>query len=220
MPLGGWLGRIESLRPDWLRNEFRHGVIALGGGALFSAVALVLVPEGSKHLHWSISVSVLIIGGAVFMGIDVWLAKHKSPASQLVAMLADFVPESLALGSAFAAGSSVGPVLAIMIGVQNLPEGFNAFREMKAAGHLSPTKLVSSFFGMSFLGPLAGLIGYLWLSQFPTTIDVVMLFAAGGILYLTFEDVAPQARLENSWLPPLGAVLGFAIGLTGHLILS
>lgn len=42
-----------------------------------------------------------------------------------------------------------------------------------------------------------------------------MAFSAGGILYIIFQDLAPQIRLENSWIPPLGAVLGFLIGLVG-----
>ena len=46
-----------------------------------------------------------------------------------------------------------------------------------------------------------------------------MLFAAGGILYLTFEDIAPQARLERHWAPPIGAVCGFALALLGEMLL-
>jgi len=44
-----------------------------------------------------------------------------------------------------------------------------------------------------------------------------MMFAAGGVLYLVFQDIAPQARLARHWAPPLGAVFGFALGLSGHM---
>ena len=44
--------------------------------------------------------------------------------------------------------------------------------------------------------------------------------AAGVIVYLIFQDIAPQAKLRNRWAPPLGAVLGFALGLAGHLLIS
>lgn len=47
-----------------------------------------------------------------------------------------------------------------------------------------------------------------------------MLAAAGGILYITFQDIAPQARLARHWGPPLGAVLGFVVGLAGHMWLQ
>lgn len=45
-----------------------------------------------------------------------------------------------------------------------------------------------------------------------------MLFAAGGILYAVFEDIAPQVVLENERAPPMGAVLGFVLGVAGHLL--
>lgn len=39
IPIGGLLARIEHLGPDWLENEFRHFVIAFGGGILLGAVS-------------------------------------------------------------------------------------------------------------------------------------------------------------------------------------
>ena len=47
-----------------------------------------------------------------------------------------------------------------------------------------------------------------------------MLFASGGILYLTLQDIAPHARLERHWGPPIGAVLGFALALVGEMLLQ
>ena len=44
--IGGLMAGIERVRPGWLDTEARHTIIAFGGGALISAVALVLVPEG------------------------------------------------------------------------------------------------------------------------------------------------------------------------------
>ena len=52
----------------------------------------------------------------------------------------------------------------------------------------------------------------------PESMALGGMFAAGGILYLTFQDIAPQARLEHHWAPPLGAVLGFALALVGEML--
>jgi ZIP family zinc transporter len=61
----------------------------------------------------------------------------------------------------------------------------------------------------------------LWLlADLPTLTAAIMMFAAGGIRYLTFQDIAPQARLERHWAPPLGAVAGFAMGLAGAMLLG
>jgi ZIP family zinc transporter len=54
IPLGGLLASIEHVHPKWLEQEFRHFVMAFGGGVLLAAVALVLVPEGMAHLSGSI----------------------------------------------------------------------------------------------------------------------------------------------------------------------
>lgn len=218
MPLGALIACRERFRPHWLEQEFRHSVMAVGGGALLSAVALVLVPDGVAHLSVAGALLWFLLGGLTFMLIDVLLHRFRTPASQLVAMLADFVPESVALGATFALGGSNGLLLALLIGVQNLPEGFNAFRELRQSSRLAAGRIVLLFALMALLGPLAGLIGYFWLAAYPQWVAAVMLFAAGGILYAVFQDIAPQVRLARHWGPPLGAVLGFALGMVGHML--
>ena len=47
-----------------------------------------------------------------------------------------------------------------------------------------------------------------------------MLFASGGILYLIFQDIAPQARLERHWAPTLGAVLGFCFAMLAEMFVG
>jgi len=218
MPLGALIARVEQIRPRWLEHEFRHSVIAFGGGALLSAVALVLVPDGAEHLEAGPALFWFVLGGGIFMLIDVVLNLFKTAASQLVAMLADFIPESIALGAAFALGGSNGLLLALLIGLQNLPEGFNAYRELRQSSHYSSRRIILTFALMALLGPLAGLIGYLWLAEYAAVVAAIMLFAAGGILYSVFQDIAPQVQLERHWGPPMGAVFGFALGILGHML--
>ena len=219
MPAGAILARFERIHPDWLEQEFRHAVLAFGGGALFSAVALVLVPEASEVLSPIMSVGWFIVGGLIFCGLDILLAKMHNATSQLVAMLADFIPEAMALGAVFSTGGDSGLLLAFLIGLQNFPEGFNAYREMDHGPGLSGFRIVVVFAGLALLGPIAGLSGYFLLAQYPTLLAIVKMVAGGGILFLVFQDIAPGVRLEQTWAPPLGAVLGFALGVLGHDLL-
>ena len=108
-------------------------------------------------------------------------------------------------------------LVAALIALQNLPEGFNAMREL-TAGKASPSGLrVLMLFVLAVpLGPLMAFAG-MALSPGSPVIGGVMMLAAGGILYLMFQDIAPQVPLEQSWLPPFGAVLGFVLGLAGHM---
>ncbi|MFN1833750.1 hypothetical protein AB2B38_000700 [Balneola sp. MJW-20] len=40
-----------------------------------------------------------------------------------------------------------------------------------------------------------------------------MIFSIRRILYLTFQDIAPQAKLDKHRGPPLGVVAGFVFGI-------
>jgi ZIP family zinc transporter len=218
MPIGAAFASFEKINTEWIEEEFRHSVMAFGGGALLSAVALVLVPEGIANLE-PLSASIcFIVGGFSFMILDVLLKKIDTPASQLAAMLSDFIPEALALGAAFATGNDNAFLLAGLIALQNLPEGFNAYRELNESSSYSPLRIVFMFALMSGLGPVAGVSGYLWLPDYPVIVAAIMLLASGGILYSIFQDIAPQVKLEKHWAPPMGAILGFVLGMVGLMV--
>lgn len=224
MPAGALLARVKGFQPDWLEEELRHSILALGAGALISAVALVLVPESLPDISGWMACLCFFAGALAFMGLDIYLARQRSQASQLAAMLSDFIPESIALGTTAALGGST-LLLGVLIAVQNLPEGFNAYRELEAskrdAKRVKPSlKLVFIFTLMALLGPLATLVGYHWLSVYPAWVAGIMLFAAGGILYSVFQDIAPNIRMEKHWAPPLGAVIGFLIGMLGLILVD
>jgi len=219
MAVGGLLAGTPGLPGFMRRSDVRHGIVAFGGGALLAAVALVLVPEGMENIPPSVAAVCFVAGALVFMALDVVLARRGTPASQLVAMLADFIPESLALGASVAAGGHSAPLLALIIGLQNLPEGFNSFHEIHARGDLRARRIILMLLAASLFGPLFGLTGFFLLSDQPTLVHGIMLFAAGVILYLIFQDIAPQTRLDNHWTPPLGAVLGFLLGMMGEMVM-
>ncbi len=219
IPLGALLSVGDHIKSNWLETEFRHSVMAFGGGALLSAVALVLVPEGSRNLGVVAISFWFMAGGIAFMALDIFLHRLNTSMAQLVAMLSDFVPEALALGAALSLGNSSAFLLALLMALQNLPEGFNSFRELKSATTFSNGRLLGVFVLLALLGPVCGFAGYYWLSAYPVAVSCVMIFSAGGILYITFTDIAPQAKLENHWLPAIGVVAGFLLGLIGHQFL-
>jgi ZIP family zinc transporter len=217
IPIGGVLARVERLQPRWLEKEFRHTVLAFGGGVLLAAVALILVPEGSQRLGAWEATGIFVAGGVAFMLLDRALAGHRTPASNLMAALLDFAPESIALGALISSDPSLGTMLALFIGLQNLPEGFNAYREMACHGRMETARVLWVLAAAALIGPICGVLGFLLLSDVPAVTGLVMMFAAGGILYLVFQDIAPQARLARHWAPPLGAVFGFSLALSGHM---
>jgi zinc transporter ZupT len=76
-------------------------------------------------------------------------------------MLLDFLPGSLGLGGLAASGADTITLLAALIALQNLPEGFNAYHKLCDASHRSRTLLLLMLALLS-LGTIFGL-GSIWL---------------------------------------------------------
>lgn len=213
--IGGYIAKLDRTKDSVLKNEILHGITALGGGILLAAVAFALVPKGMESLPvFSLMLSFLG-GGALFCWFDWWIQQQKSSVSQFVAMLADYIPEAISLGAVFATNPSLGYYLAAFIAAQNLPEGFNAYRELAGTPHR-----IGYLFVASILGPIAALAGYYLLQDHEQITAGMMTFAGGGILYLVFQDIAPQAKLQRHWIPALGAVIGFHIGMLGEFFMG
>jgi ZIP family zinc transporter len=217
--VGGVIAKHEGSADTEGKRELIHGIVAFGGGILVAAVAFALVPEGMAYLPPVGLATTFALGGVAFCTFDAQLSSRGGSKAQFLAMLMDFVPEALALGALFHHDHRTAILLAIFIGAQNLPEGFNAYREVTAGGIKTRSALVV-LFAVSLLGPVAGLLGYLCLRDLPVLTASIMSFAGGGILYLIFQDIAPQSKLQRHWTPPLGAVLGFLVGMIGKQILG
>ncbi len=219
IPIGGLLARFEHIPSYWLEQEVRHFIVALGGGILLGAVAIVLVPAGIDSMNQSIWVMpIFCSGGIIFFLIERVLSLGRRESPQMMGMLLDYVPEAIALGGLVTLYPSVASLLAILISLQNLPEGFNTYRELIAHHQSTPRKTLSFMARLVILGPLSGLLGFFFLSEHPSVLGGIMMFASGGILYLIFQDIAPQCRLEKHWAPPLGAVFGFCIAILSEFL--
>ncbi|MFY0618873.1 ZIP family metal transporter [Shimia sp.] len=220
IPLGAVLARLEHISDRWLETRVLKSVTAFGGGALLSAIALVLVPKGAEALPVTFAVALLLLGGVCFALIDKALARASGSGALVLAMLLDFLPEAMALGALLVTEAATAKLLAAMMFLQNLPEGFAAFREIWGKGRISPAKVLLIFVVLAGLGPLCAFVGFRFLAADPETLGAIMIFAAGGILYLVFQDVAPEAHEKGAFSPALGAVAGFALGLAGDMIIG
>ncbi len=217
--VGGSAAWANGGRDTTTKREITHGIIALGGGILAAAVAFALLPQGMVVLG-PVSLGVTFCaGGLLFCALDAYLSRRGDTKAQFMAMLMDFLPEALALGAVFAHDRRLGVLLAAFIGAQNLPEGFNAFREVVASG-VRPRVALMALLAVSLLGPIAACTGYFFLQNQAKLTAGIMTFAAGGIMYILFQDIAPQAKMTRHWIPPLGAVLGFAIGMVGKQLIG
>ena len=217
--VGGAVARVLPSGRREIVQEVIHSAIAFGGGILVAAVAFALVPTGLSALPLWLAVVLFFVGSLLFMWVDARLSRCGGSRAQFMAMLLDFLPEAVSLGAVFPHNPRLGILLALFIGTQNLPEGFNAYRELIAGG-ASRRGVLAMMFALSFLGPLAGLLGFVFLQSAGGVVGALMLVAAGGILYLVFQDIAPLVRMRRHWAPALGATLGFIVGMVGEKLLG
>lgn len=217
IPMGGFLNSSISAVLKKNRTVFNHFMTALGGGALLSAVALVLVPDGMEKQNDYVGVSTFVLGGFLFLLLDRRMARSKGGGPQVVAMVSDFIPEAIALGAVFLQSVEQAYLLAGIMMIQNIPEGYNAFDEFPSEGSKKRRNkhTLKVFIAISILGPICAMVGALALAEYESLLGALMTTSAGGITYLIFRDIAPAANLRNNFYPSFGSILGFAVGLLG-----
>lgn len=216
IPLGALIASGEKLERFCLRFEIDSFISYFGGGALLAAIALVLIPYGMKHNSTVEAALFFLLGSLLLWQVDSILKKRGSSTSLFMGMLLDFIPESVLLGAVVTQHVQSGYLLAVLIALQNLPEGFASSREIKDTG-LSTGKMWLIFLLAPAAGPLAAWLGHTLLVGNQTALGLLSMFCSGGILYLIFDDIAPKAHARYHDFPALGAVFGFLLGLVGAM---
>ena len=154
------------------------------------------------------------------MVVDRYLTKKGTPFSQWMAMMLDFIPEAIVLGAVISMNFNQAIFMAVIIAAQNFPEGFNAYREIISRGKgWVRTHVMGLMAAAVIMGPLFTLCGRYIFDPHSIELGALMTFCGGGILYLVFNDIAPQAKLEQHWLPSFGAIIGFVIGMIGMALI-
>lgn len=217
--IGGFLARSGIFARGESGREISHSIVAFGAGVLVAAVAFVLTPRGIDLLSLPVIIPVFLSGVVVFALLDSLIGRHGGRLAQLMAMALDYVPEAIALGSVFSYDRNTGLLLALFIGLQNLPESYNAFGDLVKSGY-SRNRAFWTLFPFAFIGIIAAVLGFSFISEADRLVSSLMLFAAGGILYLVFQDITPMIKYKKHRAPAFSATIGFMIGIIGVKILG
>lgn len=217
--VGGLASYSVSNYTHHYRDSISHAMIAMGGGILIASIAFVLVPHSIIHISPLPACVSFIFGAGLFAYLDKKITTSGHSSAQVLAMLMDFIPEIMALGASFSQDPKLGFLLALFIGIQNLPEGFNAYNELTLSKK-SPMKSLVILGLLSLIGIIPTLLGYYAFKDSITLISIIMLSSAGGILYLVFQDIIPLSKVQNTTFSAFSGVVGFLIGLLGYMFFS
>ncbi|MBA2268803.1 MAG: ZIP family metal transporter [Nitrosopumilus sp.] len=187
---------------------------AFGAGLLMSAAIFQMVLEAEKDIGLVLTMISFASGAVIFTIADYIAEKKGGGAGILLGIGLDSIPESLAIGASIAAA---GPItaLAVIIGIQNIPEGIASYKEMmtgKTAFNNNPKKALGSIGIVSIIPIILGLVGLFYFQGMQFIISIILALSAGGIFYMLYYDMIPKAHKERKWVPTFGAILGFMLG--------
>ena len=196
---------------------FAAGVML--SASFFSLIKPALETDGTKLPTWLI-VGISVILGALFLwGIDKIVPHFHSStkedeglkseglsknAKMFLAVTIHNVPEGLSVGIAFGVGLVSGNsalimgalLLAIGIGIQNIPEG--AVVALPIKGETGSSKKAFLFgMGSGAVEPIAGVIGLFLAMQIQGIMPWALAFAAGCMIYVVGEEMIPEMKGEG-----------------------
>jgi zinc transporter, ZIP family len=185
---------------------------AFGAGILISAAIFGMVIQAEKSIGVIQTFLFFIFGSIIFTIADVIATRKGGGADILIGIGLDTLPESLAIGASIAAGPALA--IALLIGIQNIPEGIAAYKEMRTGktAFKDSRRALYAIGVISIIPVILGLIGLFFLQGLHYMIGLIFALSAGGIFYMLFYDMIPKAHKERKWLPTFGAILGFIIG--------
>ena len=212
---------------------------AFGGGILFSAVALELVPEADREAGAALTALGLLAGTLVYVAADWWLGRdeemmamrrdgHAAAAGQPMAMdhshadaargeaiatgiFVDGVPESVALGLTIAEGE-LGVALLAGILIGNVVEAYGAAQPIIAGGHtrrFAITLMTAIGFALAFATVLGGTI---LANASGEVVGTAQAVAGGAVLAVVSIAIVPHAFAEVNRVVASATVAGFIAG--------
>ena len=215
---------------------------AFGGGILFAAVALELVPEADAGAGPVLTAAGLLAGTLIYVGADALLSRdpsthemrrmsHAAAAGQpmgaapersqaargesiAAGIFVDGVPESIALGLTIAEGD-LGVALLAGILLGNVVEAYGAAQPILAGGR-------SKRFALGLLGSIGLALaastvlgGTLLADASEELIGTTQAVAAGAVLAVITIAIVPHAFKQVSRSVATATVAGF---ITGYLL--
>ena len=225
------VGAVAGLALD-MRHRLIALVTAIGVGLLIAAASLYLISGALETVAPATVASGAIAGAATFslanLALSRWAADKRKrcgecerqpseaelPGSGVAiaaGSLLDAVPESVILGASVAGGGEALPPAALIaaFGMANVAEGLSSAVGMRAAGR-SRWYVLGVWSSAVLVSVGAAVLGFALFSDHTATRGWLEAFAAGAVIGLVVETMAPEAVAQQRGFTGLLAMLGFS----------
>ncbi len=224
--LGTAGGGLMVLLVRQVKETLLSAILGISAGIMTVIIFVDLIPEAQAVGSTMTSLLGLLLGILLIGSLDLFFPhKHflssedghgqflKAGLLLAIGIALHNVPEGLAIGAGYSAASNLGLGLAIIMAIQNFPEGMAVACTLSLGGLRSRSVfLITLLAGLpmglgAFIGAYLGSISNLVLS-------ISLGFAAGAMLYITFDELIPDAhRKAEGHTAILGILGGIFIGI-------
>ena len=206
-------------------------VMAFGVGALISSVAFELVVPALEDAEgWQVALAMAVGSLAFFVGdraiASVGGSARKNPDKQsdgedgddsglgiVLGTVLDGIPESAVLGMSLVGGGGVSIALLAGIWVSNFPESLGSTVNLKKSGW-AKKRIRLMWWGIALVCALSAGVGYAVVNNSDAlTGALVSSFAAGALLTMIADEMAPEAYERSQIYAGLATVAGFTFAL-------
>jgi ZIP family zinc transporter len=208
-------------------------VMAFGVGALISSVAFELVvPALEDAKRWQVPLAMAVGSLAFFVGdraiasvggSDRKNADKRSDGEDggdsglgiVLGTVLDGIPESAGLGMSLVGGGGGGGGIALLAGiwVSNFPESLGSTVNLTKSGW-AKNRIRLMWWGIALVSALSAGLGYAVVNNSDAlTGALVSAFAAGALLTMIADEMAPEAYERSQIYAGLATVAGFTFAL-------
>lgn len=189
-----------------LSEKWKDILIAFTAGIMVSASTFGLMPQAIKE-SGIIALTLGLLAGIIVLDqiekniphIDVENDSRISgfDSKSLLVIIALFIhniPEGLSTGFSYASQSSgLGPMVAISIGAQNVPEGL-ILAVFLINSNVSKLKSFLIVFITGLMEAVSAVAGYTMASSIQDMIGFGLAFAAGAMMFIVYKELIPESH--------------------------
>ncbi|WP_270171080.1 ZIP family metal transporter [Paenibacillus sp. SYP-B4298] len=223
------LGALPLLLFRSLSEKWKDILIAFTAGIMVSASLFGLLPQALKEAGL-IPLTVGLMIGVIVLDLleknipHIDIEKRRGISSfntkTLLVMFALFIhniPEGLSTGFSYAStNEGLGPMVAIAIGAQNMPEGL-VLAVFLMQSKVSKLKLLMIVTLTGLMEVVSAIIGYFTASYIQWLIGYGLAFASGAMLFIVYKELIPETHSHGYERP---ATYSFIFGLIIMIYIS
>ncbi|KIL37618.1 dihydroorotate dehydrogenase [Cohnella kolymensis] len=200
------LGAVPLLFIKKLSEKWKDVLIAFTAGIMVSASTFGLMPQSIKE-GGIIGLTVGFLIGIITLDIierniphidvenDSGLSSFDSKSLLvIIALFIHNIPEGLSTGFSYASNNAgLGPMVAISIGAQNMPEGLVLAVFLLNSGQRKlKSLLIVALTGLMEM--LSAFVGYFTASYIQWVIGFGLSFAAGAMMFIVYKELIPESH--------------------------